>query len=82
MPIVKGGIEGEFEGRVYPFVVGLKAGPRTLHYLGEGTKWTIDGTFVTFHEPDGKGGSNILTVPIENVAFVGTPMFLAEKPTS
>lgn len=81
MPLEKGGIEGEFQGRVYPVVIGLKAGPRTLHYCAEGTKWHEDGAWLIVTEPDGGGGENLIQIPLDNVAFIAKPMFLIEKPT-
>ena len=80
MPLVKGGIEGEFEGRVYPVVVGLRSGPRLLHMFGEGTTWVVVGQELCVKEPSGDGGMNELHVPLDNVAFVAKPMFLAENP--
>lgn len=85
MPPVAGGIEGEFQGRVYPVVIGLKAGPRTLHLCGEGTTHEIkrigDQEYLIVTEPSGAGAPNLLWIPLENVAFIGQPMFLIETPT-
>ena len=80
MPPVKGGIEGEFEGRVYPFVLGLKSGPKTLHLCGEGTTYDNKDGWVTVREPDGSGGENYVRVPLDNVAFIAHPMFLIVDP--
>lgn len=82
MPPVSGGIEGEFQGRVYPVVIGLKAGPRTLHLCGDGTTRRYDTTrgLLVVSEPSGTGTTNLLEIPLENVAFVASPMFLIENP--
>ena len=79
MPLVKGGIEGEFDGRVYPVVIGLKAGPCLLHYCGEGTTWSQNDAWLNVFEPNGTGGKNELHIPLENVAFIGAPFFVIEK---
>jgi len=80
MPPVAGGIEGEFQGRVYPVVIGLKAGPSLMHYFGKGTKWHEDGAWLIVEEPDGNGGFNHTQIPQENVAFIAQPMFVIQKP--
>ena len=73
---MKGGIEGEFEGKVYPLVVGLKEGPRRIHMLGEGSTYEFSGGFLVATEADG----GTLRVPTENVAFVASPFFLIDNP--
>ena len=82
MPPVTGGIEGEFTGRVYPLVIGLKTGPRTMHLLGQGTTYQVRqlGGFPVLEvsEPTKDGKPNLLIVPYENVAFIAEPMFVIE----
>lgn len=82
MPPVTGGIEGEFTGRVYPLVIGLKTGPRTMHFCGDGTTYVVRqlGGFPVLEvsEPTKEGKPNLLIVPYENVAFIAEPMFVIE----
>jgi len=80
MAVVKGGIEGEFEGRVYSCVIGLKAGPRTMHYCGEGTTWKTDGEWIIVSEPSGGAKPNTIYIPRDNVSFIAEPMFVIEEP--
>jgi len=81
MPLVPGGIEGEFQGRVYPVVIGLKSGPRPLHMCGKGTSWHEDGKWLFVSEPSGvEGAPNLIQIPLDNVAFIAAPMFLIETP--
>jgi hypothetical protein len=81
MPLVPGGIEGEFQGRVYPVVIGLKSGPCALHYCGEGTTWKVREDWVYVEEPTKDGPPNKIEIPRENVAFIAAPFFLIETPT-
>jgi hypothetical protein len=74
-----GGIAGEFRGRVYPCVVGIRQGPSPLHYFGEGTTWHDDGQWIIVDEPDGSGGINKSHFPKNNVAFINQPMFVIEE---
>jgi len=78
MGTIKGGIEGEFTGRVYPLVIGLKEGPRRLHLCGAGTTWAFEGTNLVVKEPSGDGKVNTLHVPLGNMAFVAERMFLVD----
>jgi hypothetical protein len=80
MPPVSGGIEGEFKGRVYPVVIGLKAGPSPMHYCGEGTTWEANAEWVIVTEPSGGPVPNTIHIPRDNVAFIAAPMFVIEKP--
>ena len=73
---MKGGIEGEFEGKVYPLAVGLKEGQRRLHLLGEGLDYDIANGFLIATEADG----GTLRVPLENLAFVAAPFILVVNP--
>lgn len=84
---VKGGVDGELTGTVYPFVVGLKEGPNRLHLCGKGTTHRIipmvgptTGVWLEVSEPSGELEPNIVLIPLDNVAFIAKPMFLIEKP--
>jgi len=77
----KGGVEGEFDGILYPFVVGLKEGPRRLHLCGSGTISRVDGDNLVVEEPSGVPGKpNTLTIPLSNVAFMAENFFLVSDP--
>ncbi len=84
---VKGGMEEEFDGIVYPLVVGIKAGPRSLHMFGARSTYKFIypvgavGAFLEVSEPTGEEGEpNIVLIPQENVAFIAKPMFLIKDP--
>lgn len=83
----KGGVAGELTGTVYPFVVGLKEGPRPLHLCGAGTTYRIipmlgptTDVWLEVSEPSGELEPNKILIPLDNVAFIAAPMFLCEEP--
>jgi len=82
MALEKGGMEGEFLGRVYPCVVGLRHGERLTHMFGEGTTYEWVGNKLLVMEPNGGGGTNTAEYPVDNVAYVCAPFFMVEKQRS
>ena len=69
-----GGIAGEFKGRVYPLVVGLKQGPAAMHYFSEGSSWIDEGTWIIVTEANGSKQHYMK----DNVSFICEPMFVIQ----
>jgi hypothetical protein len=73
---------GWAKGKVFAHAVGLKAGPRKLMVSAEGTTHRIENGFLVVEEPSGDPATptNTLTIPLDNVAFIATPLFLVNSP--
>jgi len=78
---MKGGIDGEFEGRVYPLAIGIKEGPRKLMLFGKGSSYNFrDGFLVASEANEDETLGYGTRIPMDNVAFVASPFFLIDTP--